>query len=114
MVTINLPLFRFLTMPLIHPSYFRIYEKDGDRWFLHKGRKFYSQSNCSLNRGALENRYGLSIKDIIARFFLVGRGRSGFYLADLKHQQFHFCGASADDVRQTFWQLNITRPDPHL
>lgn len=100
-------------MPLIHPSYFRIYEKDGDQWFIHKGRKFYSQSNFSLHQGALETRYGLSIRDIIAQFFPVGRGRSGFYLADLKHQQFHFCGSSPDDVQQTLWRLKITQPDPH-
>ena len=98
-------------MTIIYPNYFRIYEKENDRWFVHKGSKFYSQSNCSLSPGAIEKRYGLTIREIIANFFPVGRGRSGFYLADLKHQQFHFCGTSERDVQQTFWQLNITRPN---
>ena len=98
-------------MSVYFPSYFRIYEKDGESWYLHKGKKFFSSSNVSLDRGKTENRYGLKIVDIIRQFFWVGRGQTGFYLADLKHQKFYFCGNSIDDVRQTFWNLGITRPD---
>ena len=97
-------------MSVHFPSYFRIYEKDKDQWYLHKGHKFFSQSNLSLEQNKLEHRYGLSIREIVRQFFLIGFGRAGFYLADLKHQNFYFCGNSADDVQKTLWSLGITRP----
>ena len=99
-------------MSVFFPSYFRIYEKNSDRWYVLPGQKFFSQSNLSLEQGKLEARYGMTISEIVQQFFALARGRSGFYLADLKHRQFYFCGQSADDVRHTLWQLGITRPDP--
>ena len=100
-------------MSVFFPSYFRIYERHCDRWYVHPGQKFFAQSNLSLKQGKLEARYGLTIPEIVQQFFALARGRSGFYLADLKHHQFYFCGQSPDDVQATFWQLNITRPNPN-
>jgi hypothetical protein len=99
-------------MRICHPSYFRVYEKDDNSWYLYKGKKFFSQSNLSLQQGHLERRYGLSLSDIVLQFFQIGRGRPGFYLANLKERQFYFCGNSPQDIQHKFRELGISPPDP--
>ena len=100
---------RLIVMSICHPSYFRIYEKELDSWYVHKGRKFIEKSNISLEKNRLERFYGLTLRDILPQLFKVGRGRTGFYLVNLKEQQFYFCGNSPNDIKQKFLELGIIR-----
>ena len=90
-----------------YPSYIRIYEKYQGNWFVHIGKKFYSESNISLEKGKLERRYGLTLGRVISRLSLLFEGQPGYYVVDLKNKQYHYCGTQEEGVRDTLVQMGF-------
>ena len=56
--------------------------------------------------------YGISKEQIITELFRVNGGKLGYYLADLRHKRYYYCGQDWEDVRATLLQLGIGRSDP--
>ncbi|BDA75786.1 hypothetical protein RIVM261_082930 [Rivularia sp. IAM M-261] len=43
--------------------------------------------------------YGISEKQLISELFHVANGEAGYYLADLRHKQYYYCGTEPKSVK---------------
>ena len=99
---------------IIYPDYFRIVEQRMGRWFFIKGTMFYKR--LPLATSDLEDTqllYSISKEQIIAELFRINGGKPGYYLADLRHKKYHYCGIEWENVRVTLRGLGIGRDDPN-
>jgi hypothetical protein len=98
---------------LIHPDYIRIVERKPKGWLFKKGRMFYKRIPIAIDFDDFELLYGISDRQIAIELFRVNGGKAGYYLADLRHKKFYYCGLSHEDIKTTLFQLGIGRLDPH-
>ena len=96
---------------LIFPYYFRILEKQPDAWFLMGTKVFYNSSNYEYNPDRAWVEYGISKQSLTLELFRRFGGKLGFYLVDLKHKQYYYCGLQEADVKNTLLSLGIGRKD---
>lgn len=98
---------------VIYPDFFRIVERKLGGWLIKKGTMFYKK--LPIATSDLENTqlmYGISSEQIITELFRVNGGKLGYYLADLRHKRYYYCGLDWENVRATLRKLGIGRDDP--
>jgi hypothetical protein len=96
-----------------HPDYIRILERKPDGWVIKKGRLFYKRLPiASVDMNDLKLMYGISEQQILVELFRINGGKVGFYLADLRHKQYYYCGLTIDEVKTKLRELGIGRNDP--
>ncbi|HEY9735482.1 MAG TPA: hypothetical protein V6D06_04340 [Trichocoleus sp.] len=101
-------------LPLAHPARFRIVEREGNTWAIHRlGEAIYSPSGQSAqDPNDLEAMFGLKPSTVCIELFRINGGRPGYYLADLRDRKYYYCGETPETVTQKFYELGIGRPDP--
>lgn len=80
-------------LALIHPYYMRVVERKAGGWSFKEGIFFYKRlpiSSSDLND--TEFMYGISKRQVVTELFRVNGGKPGYYLADLHHKHYYYCG----------------------
>lgn len=98
---------------ILYPDYFRIVEQRMGKWFFKKGTMFYKR--LPIATSDLEDTqllYGISKQQIVNELFRVEGGKVGYYLADLRHKKYYYCGLEWEDLKTTLRSLGIGRDDP--
>lgn len=94
---------------VIHPDYIRIAERKPGGWLLKTGKMFYKRLPIPVDFQDFELLYGISKQQVVTELFRINGGKAGFYLADLRHKQYYYCGLLFDDVKATLLRLGIGR-----
>lgn len=97
---------------LIYPDYMRIVERRPRGWLFKKGIMFYKRLPIAIDFQDFELLYGISKQQVVIELFRVNGGKAGYYLADLRHKKFYYCGLSKENIKTTLLQLGIGRIDP--
>jgi hypothetical protein len=98
---------------VIYPDFFRIVERKPGGWLIKKGTIFYKK--LPIATSDLEDTqlcYGISKEQIVVELFRVNGGKLGYYLADLRHKRYYYCGLNQEDVKTMLRKLGIGRNDP--
>lgn len=100
-------------MKLIVPYHYRLYERNGTRWFVNDASAVvYNGTKQPLDLQNVEQEFGLTEDQVVIELFRINGGRSGYYLANLKDREYHYCGLSLQDVKTTLQSLGFGRTDP--
>lgn len=99
-------------MKLIIPYHYKVYEREGTRWFARDADKvFYNSTNVPLELVNTEQQFGLTLEQVIIELFRINGGRAGFYLANLRDRKYYYCGLSWSGLKTTLQGLGIGRAD---
>lgn len=96
-------------LDVIHPDYIRIVERKPGGWSLKTGKMFYKRLPIAIDFQDLELLYGVSKQQVAIELFRISGGRAGYYIADLRHKKYYYCGLNSTDVKKTLLQLGIGR-----
>ena len=94
---------------VIHPDYICIVERKPGGWLFKTGKMFYKRLPIAVDFQDFELLYGISKQQVVTELFRVNGGKAGYYLADLRHKQYRYCGLSPVDVKTTLLRLGIGR-----
>ncbi|MEG3841693.1 hypothetical protein [Microcoleus sp. herbarium14] len=94
---------------VICPDYIRILERKLGGWALKKGDIFYNPLPFAVDFQDFELHYGISKQQVVTELFRLNGGKVGYYLADLRHKQYYYCGKSFEDVKTMLVQMGIGR-----
>jgi len=94
---------------VICPDYIRIIERKPGGWALKKGEIFYKRLPIAVNFEDFELLYGISKQQVVTELFRLNGGKAGYYLADLRHKHYYYCGQSFEDVKTMLLQMGIGR-----
>ncbi|VEP16380.1 conserved hypothetical protein [Hyella patelloides LEGE 07179] len=97
---------------LYYPAHIQIVEKKVDGWFYSPGEIIVNNENKQVNLLNIEERHGLTKKQIIIELFRRYSGRLGYYLINLAKREYYYCGQTKQDVKEKLWDLDIGRRDP--
>jgi hypothetical protein len=98
---------------IIYPDFFRIVERKPNGWLIKKGSVFYKRLPIATSDMAdTQLLYGISSEQIITELFRVNGGKLGYYLADLRHRRYYYCGLEWENVKTMLRNLGIGRDDP--
>lgn len=96
---------------LVFPAYYRIVRRESNTWYFRKASlfslSFSSSSSLSIDFEHLEESHGLTKSKVAIALFRINGGLPGYYLADLKHKVYQYCGADPQDVKSTFLRIGI-------
>ncbi|WP_445634505.1 KTSC domain-containing protein [Nostoc sp. DSM 114161] len=93
-----------------HPDYYRIIERIPGAWHFKKGELFYKRLPIDFND--FELLYGITKQQITIELFRLNGGKIGYYLADLRHKKYYYCGTDPEGVKLHLRSLGIGRDDP--
>ena len=96
-------------MTIIYPYYFRILERQADGWALTGMQIFYNHSDRAYNLDDIWADYGITKQELITELFREFGGKLGYYLADLKHKKYYYCGLTDKDIQKTLYLIGIGR-----
>lgn len=97
---------------IIHPDYIRIVERKPGGW-LFRGKLFQKCIPVEyVDFDDFELMYGISKQQVGIELFRLNGGKAGYYLADLRHKRYYYCGPQWNDVKAVLSQLGIGRDDP--
>ncbi len=99
-------------MKLVTPYHYKIYERDLGRWFDRKASVFYNCTGIPLDLSNTEQKFGLTVEQVIIELFRINGGKSGFYLANLRDHKYYYCGLNWEDIKPTLQSLGFGAPDP--
>jgi hypothetical protein len=97
---------------VIHPDYIRIVERKTGGWLIKTGRLFYKTRKIAVDFQDFELLYGISKQQLIIELFRINGGLLGYYVADLRHKKYYYCGKALEDVKAKLLSLGIGRVDP--
>ncbi|RUS92363.1 hypothetical protein DSM106972_099370 [Dulcicalothrix desertica PCC 7102] len=95
---------------VILPDYIRIIERKESGWLFKSMKPFSTYLKVDIND--FELLYGINKQQILVELFRISGGKLGFYIADLRHKQYYFCGLEAMNVKQKLLEIGIGRVDP--
>lgn len=96
-----------------HPDYIRIVERVPGGWMFKKGRLFHKRVPiASADLDDFELMYGISKQQAAVELFRVNGGKAGYYLADLRHKRYYYCGTDSEAIKATLLTLGIGRAEP--
>ncbi len=102
-------------MRIVTPYHYKVYERKESRWFAKDAAKvFYNSTNVPLDIINTEQKFGLTVEQVIIELFRINGGRSGFYLANLRERKYYYCGLSWEGVKTTLQGLGIGRAEPSI
>ena len=96
-------------MTIIYPYYFRILERQADGWALTGMQIFYNHDDRTYNLDDIWADYGITKQKLIIELFREFEGKLGYYLADLKHKKYYYCGLTDKDIQETLYSIGIGR-----
>lgn len=70
---------------------------------------FYKRLPIAVDFQDFELLYGLSKQQVVTELFRVNGGKAGYYLADLRHRRYYYCGLLAEDVKAKLLHLGMGR-----
>lgn len=97
---------------IIYPAHYRIIERRSGRWFMKHPKLFLATQIDNMKN--IEEVYGVSTQQILINLFRLNGGRSGFYLINLKHGKYYYCGQTWEDIKTQLLHLGIGRADPTI
>ena len=97
---------------IIHPDYIRIIERTIDGWLFKRGKMFYRTRQLAVDCEDYELLYGISKQQVAFELFHINAGKAGYYLADLRHKKYYYCGLEFKDIKMVLRSLGIGRADP--
>ncbi|MBD2019256.1 hypothetical protein H6F43_03545 [Leptolyngbya sp. FACHB-36] len=102
-----------MTDSVIHPDYIRIFRRVAGGWRLRKGKLFYKRLPIATpDFDDFELMYGISKQQVVIELFRINAGKEGYYLANLRHKRYYYCGLTSEDIRAKLMSLGIGRADP--
>jgi len=75
--------------------YIQIWQREGKKWFLLEGRPFYNPRQIPTDLEYVLARYKLTTNIIITEFIFLNGGKTGYYLANLRDQEYFYCGSAS-------------------
>jgi len=90
---------------VVHPDYIRVLERKPGGWLLKTGTMFYKRLPIAVDFQDFELLYGISKQQVITELFRLNGGALGYYLADLRHKKYYYCGIQSMDIRNTLLRL---------
>lgn len=100
---------------IVLPLHYLVIERRETTWYFKTGdRVFYNPRNVPVVLSLDERlqRFHLTMPKVVIELFRINAGRSGYYLANLRSKQYHYCGLEWQDVKASLQQLGVGRPDP--
>jgi hypothetical protein len=98
---------------IIHPDYIRLIERKIGGWLFKRSKVFYGKRQITVDSEDYELLYGISKPQVVVELFRINAGKAGYYLADLRHKKYYYCGEDVKDVKTMLLNIGIGRPDPH-
>lgn len=83
---------------ILCPAYFQIVKYDGKIWYFKHGQKFFNPLRISIPSFIDSSKtdklaaFGTTKAKLAMEFRLINGGKIGYYLADLKDNNYHYCG----------------------
>lgn len=96
---------------IIYPYYFRLLERRVDGWILTGMKIFYNHDGRSYDFNEIWRDCGISKQKLVVELFGQFGGKLGYYLVDLKHKRYYYCGLTEKDIQDTLYSLGIGRKD---
>ena len=98
---------------VIHPSYIRVIERKVEGWLFKRSQIFYRKRQFAVEPEDYELLYGISKQQVVVELFRINAGKAGYYLADLRHKKYYYCGQDVEDVKTMLLSIGIGRLHPH-
>lgn len=95
---------------VVLPDYIRIIERKPSGWLFKAMKPFSTYLKVDIND--FELLYGINKQQILVELFRISGGKLGYYIADLRHKQYYYCGVEAEMVKQKLLEIGIGRVDP--
>lgn len=95
---------------VVLPDYIRIIERKPSGWLFKAMKPFSTYLKVDIND--YELLYGINKQQILVELFRISGGKLGYYIADLRHKQYYYCGVEAEMVKQKLLEIGIGRVDP--
>ncbi|WP_414754313.1 hypothetical protein [Anabaena sp. CCY 9910] len=92
-------------MDICIPDYLRVFCNEDGQWQHIRGESFYNPTGEPPDLEFAIRKYEISREKIATELFRVGGGQAGYYIGDLRHQQFYYCGADACSVKDKMLSL---------
>ncbi|MGI2907353.1 hypothetical protein [Tolypothrix sp. VBCCA 56010] len=83
---------------IIHPDHIRIIEKKPQGWLFKALKPFVTYRQVD-DINDIEKLYGITKQQVTVELFRINGGKLGFYIADLRHKQYYYCGTEAEMIR---------------
>ena len=100
---------------IIHPISFQIYIRRNAQWFVQKrGQVFFNPKSTPAQLNNIAEQFGLTNQKVVIELFRINGGENGYYLADIKNQNYYYCGQNWEDISLKLRDLGIGREDPFL
>ena len=94
------------------PAYFRVSRREAGTWYFWKTSALYNPTNRPYKPDDVLEEFGVTKKGITIEFFKINAGRAGYYLADLMHKKYYYCGCEKGDIKAKLRELGIGCADP--
>jgi hypothetical protein len=97
---------------IVAPVYYRVVRRCGTKWHFVKGESFYNPLN--LPQMSLDDLFascGTSLRAVANELRSLNGGKEGFYLVDIIHKHYYYCGNLPQDVRDKLIELGIGRKE---
>jgi hypothetical protein len=100
---------------IVAPIYYRVVRRCGKQWHFVKGESFYNPLNLpSMSLDDLFASFGITLHSAARELGKINGGREGFYLVDIMHKHYYYCGNLPQDVRDKLIGLGIGRKESIL
>lgn len=71
---------------------------------------FYNPRGIEIDPNDL-SVYGTTPLKVVIELFRQYGGKLGYYLADLRHKKYYYCGLTEEDIQEKLYDLGIRRRD---
>ncbi|MBD2775768.1 hypothetical protein [Iningainema tapete] len=98
---------------IVAPVYYRVVRRCGTQWHFVKGESFYNPLNLpSMSLDDLFTSFGMSMREAASQLGKINGGKEGFYLVDIMHKHYYYCGTLPTGVKDKLIELGIGRREP--
>ena len=99
---------------IIYPLHYLTIRREGTTWYFNPGSVFYNPRNVPVSLALEErlHRFGVNPASVMVALFRINGGKPGYYLADLRHKKYYYCGLASEDIKSVLQSLGIGRADP--
>ncbi len=97
---------------IVHPDYIRIIENKPAGW-LFKALKPFVTYRTVADINDIKALYGIDEQQVNVELFRINGGKLGFYIADLRHKKYYYCGIEAESIKSKLLEIGIGRVNPH-
>ncbi|MUG98131.1 hypothetical protein F7734_39815 [Scytonema sp. UIC 10036] len=95
---------------IVAPIYDRVVRRCGTQWHFVKGESFYNPLNLpSMSLDDLFTSFGISMREAASQLHKINGGEEGFYLVDILHKHYYYCGVLPNSVKDKLIELGIGR-----